>query len=260
VSRSFDPANGQKQENGTMELMNFDFNSNDIRVVEIDGEPWFPAKDVCDVLGLSQPSNFTSRLRNTEVTNVLKSEVSNPYSTGISFPNRGLTFVSESAVYKLVMLSRKPEAEAFQDWVAGTVLPSIRKDGGYIAGEEKVATGEMSEDELVLKAMTMLKTKAERLQKHVSDHLEYMTVDEFFALKHIYPTPGDRTAMGHRASRICRETGEHKRFQRRYAPKVERVVELGEYPVAVLEEAYGSMVMDGRIPRNLPQMDLGLVH
>lgn len=111
------------------ELQLFDFNSNDIRVIEIDGAPWFPAKDVCDVLGLSQPSNFTSRLRHTEVTTVLKSEVSNPYSTGVSFPNRGLTFVSESAVYKLVMLSRKPEAEAFQDWIAETVLPATRKNG-----------------------------------------------------------------------------------------------------------------------------------
>ena len=39
----------------------------------------------------------------------------------------------------------KPEAKAFQDWVTGTVLPGIRKDGGYIKGEEKVATGDMSE-------------------------------------------------------------------------------------------------------------------
>jgi len=158
------------------------------------------------------------------------------------------------------MRSDKPKARDFQNWVTRVVLPAIRKDGGYIAGEEKVATGEMSEDELVLKAMTMLKAKADRLQKHVSDHLEYMTVDEFFALKHIYPDAGDATALGRRASRICKEFGETRRVQRRYVPKIERVVELGEYPVAVLEEAFETMVEDGRIPVGLPQMELGLVH
>jgi prophage antirepressor-like protein len=56
-----------------------------------------------------------------------------------------MVLVSEAGLYKLVMRSDKPEAKAFQDWVTGTVLPGIRKDGGYIKGEEKVATGDRSE-------------------------------------------------------------------------------------------------------------------
>ncbi|WP_083781585.1 BRO-N domain-containing protein [Roseovarius sp. 217] len=54
------------------------------------------------------------------------------------FEGRGgkpMVIVTESGLYKLVMRSDKPEAKAFQDWVTGTVLPSIRKDGGYIMGE-----------------------------------------------------------------------------------------------------------------------------
>lgn len=51
------------------------------------------------------------------------------------------------------MRSNKPEARAFQDWVTKVVLPAIRKDGAYVMGEEKVVTGEMTEDELVLKAI-----------------------------------------------------------------------------------------------------------
>jgi hypothetical protein len=66
-----------------------------------------------------------------------------------------LTLISESGLYKLIMRSDKPEAKAFQDWVTKVVLPAIRKDGGYVMGEEKVVTGEMSEDELVLKVMQM---------------------------------------------------------------------------------------------------------
>lgn len=249
-----------------MELMNFDFNSNDIRVVEIDGEPWFPAKDVCDVLGLSQPSNFTSRLRNTEVTNVLKSEVSNPYSTGISFPNRGLTFVSESAVYKLVMLSRKPEAEAFQDWVAGTVLPSIRKDGMYVQGEEKVATGELSDDELYMMTIERFKMKAERLQEeknrleHDHDrHLKFMSVSEYFSLRHIYPERGSSTSLAHRAKKICLREGITRNKQQRYLPVKDQVVEVFEYPAWVLDEAYDSLVDDRKILSDIPQQELRLV-
>ena len=51
-------------------------------------------------------------------------------------PSLGL--ISESGLYKLVMRSDKPEARQFQDWVTRVVLPAIRKDGGYIQGEEKV--------------------------------------------------------------------------------------------------------------------------
>jgi hypothetical protein len=106
--------------------------------------------------------------------------------------------------------------------------------------------------------MTMLKSKAERLQKKVSDHLEYMTVDEFFALKHIYPAKGDNQSLGRRASMICARDNHEKRKQRRYAPAIEMMVEVGEYPVAVLEEAFDGMVKIGRIPAELPQMELGL--
>lgn len=55
------------------------------------------------------------------------------------------TLISESGLYKLILRSDKPQAKPFQDWVTRVVLPAIRKDGGYIMGEEKVAKGEMSE-------------------------------------------------------------------------------------------------------------------
>lgn len=56
--------------------------------------------------------------------------------------------ISEPGLYALIMRSRKPEAQTFRKWVTSVVLPAIRKDGGYVMGEEKVATGEMSDDEL----------------------------------------------------------------------------------------------------------------
>ncbi len=56
---------------------------------------------------------------------------------------KGMLLVSESGLYRLVMRSDKPDAKWFQDWVAREVLSAIRKDGGYIAGQDKLATGEM---------------------------------------------------------------------------------------------------------------------
>jgi prophage antirepressor-like protein len=96
------------------------------------------------------------------------------------------TLLSESGLYKFIMRSDKPIARPFQDWVTREVLPAIRKDGAYISGEEKVATGEMSEDELVLKAVNILKTKVER------------TVRQGEKGRHLAPTPGlaSRTAPG----------------------------------------------------------------
>jgi prophage antirepressor-like protein len=228
----------------------FDFYGAGVRVIDIDGDPWFVAKDVAKVLGYND--------RDQAIRKHCKAKQSCPVnSTG---QVRHITIIPERDVYRLIMRSKLPAAEAFEDWVVGTVLPAIRKDGGYVRGEEKVETGEMSEDELVLSAMTMLKNKVDRLQKHVSDHLEYMTVNEFFALKHIYPSTGDSQSLGRRASTVCRNRGLKKRYQFRYAPSISDTVSIGEYPVEALEEAFEQMRYAGRIPEDLPVNDLGLVH
>ncbi len=72
--------------------------------------------------------------------------------------------VSKGGLFSLILSSRKPEAKAFKLWVTDTVLPAIEQDGAYIMGEEKIVSGEMDEDESVLKAMTILQGKVERLK------------------------------------------------------------------------------------------------
>lgn len=126
----------------------------EIRVVEIEGNPWFAAKDALAGMGYPQTShaNILKKLADDEV--ILKQ-----IQKGV----RSVSLISESGLYKLVMRSDKAEAQRFQDWVTRDVLPAIRKDGAYIKGEEKVATGEMDEDAFVLKAYEMLKRKVERL-------------------------------------------------------------------------------------------------
>ncbi|HHG4367932.1 TPA: BRO-N domain-containing protein [Pseudomonas aeruginosa] len=126
----------------------------EIRVVEIEGNPWFVATDVCKAIGLSNVTLAVRPLADDEKT-------LNPIKTVRG--TKDLNCVSESGLYKLVLRSDKPEARRFQDWVTRDVLPAIRKDGAYIMGEEKVATGEMDEDAFVLKAIEILQRKIDRL-------------------------------------------------------------------------------------------------
>lgn len=145
-------------------LTTFNFNSSELRVVELEGEPWFVAADVCKSLELKgAPSKHLLPLDVKEKQIVIRD--SNKLSVELRkglFLNTRLyrtSLISESGLYKLIMRSDKPQAKPFQDWVTKVVLPAIRKDGGYIGGEENVT----DEDELVLKAITILQRKVTRL-------------------------------------------------------------------------------------------------
>lgn len=107
------------------EIQTFNFNSNPVRTLtDENSDPWFVAKDVCDILGLENSRKATAELDSDEKNTVTISD-------GIAGnPNR--TIISEPGLYKLIMRSRKPEAKEFQRWVTHEVLPQIRKTGGYI--------------------------------------------------------------------------------------------------------------------------------
>jgi prophage antirepressor-like protein len=111
------------------ELTVFQFEgARDVRTLERDGEPWFVAKDVCDVLGLGTArqaiANFPEDERNTVTT-------TDGIQEGPGNPN--VNIVNEPGLYRLIFQSRKPEAEAFKRWVFHEVLPAIRKTGEYSA-------------------------------------------------------------------------------------------------------------------------------
>lgn len=104
----------------------FNFNQKEVRtIVKEDGEIWFVLSDVCSVLEIGNPSDAARRLDNDEVT-----------LDNIEGNHRPTNLVNESGLYSLVLTSRKPEAKQFKKWVTSDVLPSIRKNGGYISGQE----------------------------------------------------------------------------------------------------------------------------
>lgn len=106
------------------EIQTFDFHSTPLRTLtDEDGEPWFVAKDVCNILELSNVGQALARLDEDEKSSIILND-GTPGN-----PNKAI--VSEPGLYSLIIASRKPEAHEFKRWVTHEVLPAIRKHGIY---------------------------------------------------------------------------------------------------------------------------------
>ena len=104
----------------------FNYQNNEVRTVELNSEPWFVLKDVCEVLGLTDTGRTAERLDPDELTR----------TTLVSGGQNRETFViNESGLYNVILRSDKPEAKPFRKWVTSEVLPSIRKHGAYMTPE-----------------------------------------------------------------------------------------------------------------------------
>lgn len=114
-----------------------------LRVIQDeDGEPWFVAKDVCDALGLGNVGQALARLDEDEKSSITLND-GTPGN-----PNKAI--VSEPGLYALVLASRKPEAREFKRWVTHDVLPSIRRNGGYM-----VARPDETPEQLLARALKL---------------------------------------------------------------------------------------------------------
>lgn len=130
------------------------------------GEPWFVAKDATQALGYSNGRKAVG----DHVEEHQRGSVTFRDGTSPRGGNPNLTIISEGGLYALIMGSKLPQATLFKRWVLDTVLPSIRKNGGYILGQEKVATGEMSDAELMARAPLLLLPDVPRLdQRHIHE-------------------------------------------------------------------------------------------
>ncbi|GHV90409.1 hypothetical protein AGMMS50268_09120 [Spirochaetia bacterium] len=108
------------------ELMSFIFRDMSVRITDQNGDPWFVAKDVCDVLGLGNAREALRNLDDDEVGSVRLTDGTSPLGG-----NPNMNIINESGLYNLIFRSNKPEAKAFRKWVTSVVLPSIRKTGSY---------------------------------------------------------------------------------------------------------------------------------
>jgi len=125
----------------------------EIRTLDIDGEPWFVGKDVAQVLGYTDTFGALKK-------HVDEEDKQNCQNDSFETP-RGMTIINESGLYSLILSSKMESAKAFKRWITSEVIPSIRKHGGYLAGQET-----MSDEELMAKALLVAQNKlAEREKK-----------------------------------------------------------------------------------------------
>lgn len=134
-----------------------------IRTALLNDEPMFCLGDVCKALGIAQASKVKERLSEKGVHSI---------PTLTAGGEQRLLYINESNLYKAIFHSRKENAERFTDWVTSEVLPSIRKSGGYIAGQEQ-----MSDSELMAKALLVAQKQIEERNAQI----ERMRPKEIFA-------------------------------------------------------------------------------
>lgn len=104
----------------------FKYRTNDVRTVQMDGEPWFVLKDVCKVLDLGTTAKVAERLDADEKG---MNQIHTPGGM------QSVTVINESGLYNVILRSDKPEAKPFRKWVTSEVLPAIRKHGAYMTPE-----------------------------------------------------------------------------------------------------------------------------
>ncbi|RDH41530.1 BRO family protein [Zooshikella ganghwensis] len=136
-----------------MNIIPFQFNSSSIRVINKEGEPWFVATDIAKTLGYREAYDMTRFLDDDE---------KGPHILRTPGGSQELQAINESGLYSAILKSRRPEAKQFKRWVTHEVLPSIRKNGGYIAGQEND-----SPELIMAKALKMANTIIENKTKQL---------------------------------------------------------------------------------------------
>lgn len=142
-----------------------------VRTVQLDGEPWFVAADVCRALGHSNNRMALERLDDDE------KGVSSIYTPS---GEQNMSIVNEPGLYTLVLGSRKKEAKAFKRWITHEVVPSIRKQGAYLT--PAVAEQVLSDPDLIIRMAQQIKDEREqrkRLESQIDEDKPFTDMGRF---------------------------------------------------------------------------------
>ncbi len=213
------------------QLQSFMYESHQVRTVFMNEQPWFVAKDVCDVLGLTNPSMAIQSLDEDE-------------RAKLNLGRQGETnFVNEPGLYSLILSSRKQEAKQFKRWVIHEVIPSIRKHGAYLTPETLEQT--MQDPDFLIGILNGLKNEQEARKK-----LEQKVIEDrpkvFFAealqisedsilvadLAKLLKQKGFEVGE-HRLFRMLREEGYLIKTGSEYNMPTQRSMEMGLFEVKV---------------------------
>ena len=175
----------------------------EVRTVVIDSEPWFVGKDVADILGYQNGSRDINRHVDEEDRHKVMLFDGNQ--------NKEAIIINESGLYSLILSSKMPDAKKFKHWVTSEVIPSIRKNGGYISGQES-----LTDEELLSKALLVAQNKIadrDRIIASKQERIEQMRPKEIFADS--VATSKNSILIGDLAKMICQngvEIGQKRLF------------------------------------------------
>lgn len=145
------------------EIFNFEFEGHQIRSILIDGDPWFVGKDLAEALEYTDPISAMRKLDKDDKISTLGND---SLSSNIFYGNNNKraypTLINEPGMYSLIMGSKlqTDNVTRFKKWITHDVLPSIRKHGGYIYGQEN-----MTDDEIMSRALIMANSKLVALEE-----------------------------------------------------------------------------------------------
>lgn len=222
-------------------IVPFEFNGAQLRTVEVNGEPWFVAADVANILGVGRVQDSVRYLDDDEKG---KCPVDTPSGT------QDMTTISESGLYSLILRSRKPEAKAFKRWVTREVLPQIRKTGSYTAPVSQ----ELEDARIIQQAIQISYRRTQELEAKVAEDapkVEY--VDTFCAdedtLKFRTVASDLGISEAELRSILIHKGWIYKETSRRYSESKGRVVDRNRYAEYSHKKPYFYRRMDHDAPR-----------
>lgn len=175
----------------------------EVRTVLIDSEPWFVGKDVAVILGYQNGSRDINRHVDEEDRHKVMLFDGNQ--------DKETIIINESGLYSLILSSKMPDAKKFKRWVTSEVIPSVRKNGGYISGQEN-----LTDEELLSKALLVAQNKIadrDRIIASKQERIEQMRPKEIFADS--VATSKNSILIGDLAKMICQngvEIGQKRLF------------------------------------------------
>lgn len=126
----------------------------EVRVIARDNEPWFVAGDIASIL------NYRS---SNDMTRILDEDEKGTHYVSTPGGKQHMTIINESGLYSCILKSTKPQAKLFRKWVTSEVLPSIRKNGGYIANQENLTPEQVVANALVV-AQKIIDDKTKQIE------------------------------------------------------------------------------------------------
>lgn len=216
----------------TNQITRFDFHGATVRVLTDEhNETWFVGKDVATILGYKDTFDALKK-------HVDKEDKQNRQNASFDSP-RGMTLINESGLYSLILSSKLPQAREFKHWVTSEVLPSIRKHGGYMAGQEA-----MSPEQMLAASMRWLESRIAEQQGQIASQQAQLDAQAPKVLFADAVSTSKRCILVGELAKILRQNG----------------VDMGEKRLFAWLREHGYLMQRNGV-RNFPtqhSMDLGL--